>query len=255
MNQAKNIAKQVAYIFGVLALIVLSVLAVRAKSNSKTQRIKAHISNPELQFITQSSVEKLVESIVDSVETVSISKLELSEFEKKVKKNEYVENCNAYINNSGELEFEIEQKQPVFRVIHENGVSYYVDKSGIKFSVSPTFTANVPIATGKIVYDVDSLSVQQGLAINDLLEFFDFLNHHEFAQSLVTYVNVEPNGDYVFIPRIGDHEVNLGSMDNLDEKFERLQIFYEEGLNKIGWDKYSQINLKFKNQIIAKKKE
>jgi len=32
-----------------------------------------------------------------------------------------------------------------------------------------------------------------------------------------------------------------------------MKEFYTEGLNKVGWNKYSQISLKYNNQIICKK--
>ncbi len=254
MNKFKNIMKWVGLVLSLVAVFVLSIAAIKARHQSTTSGVHVEITNSDLKFITAKQVDKLVEAVVDSVDTMLISEINLQELEEKIEKNEYVENCDAFINNKEGLEFQIQQKRPIYRVIHENGVSYYVDNQGIKFSLSPTFTANVPIATGKIVYDVDSLGVQHGIAINDLLKLFEFTQQNDFANALVTSVNVEPNGDYVFSPRTGQHVVNLGKMDDLDEKFDRLTIFYQEGLNKVGWNQYSEVSLKFKNQIIAKKK-
>jgi cell division protein FtsQ len=45
----------------------------------------------------------------------------------------------------------------------------------------------------------------------------------------------------------------LGDAHDLDEKFRKLFAFYRYGLNKIGWNKYSIINIKFKNQVICSK--
>ena len=40
-----------------------------------------------------------------------------------------------------------------------------------------------------------------------------------------------------------------------EEKFEKLKMFYTEGLNKTdGWNKYSTINIKYKNQVVCTKK-
>ena len=114
---------------------------------------------------------------------------------------------------------------------------------------------NVPIATGHVVYDVDSLGVQQSKGINDLVQLFQYANNHEEVNALITSVDVQENGDLVMTPRTGKHTVNLGSPVNLDDKFNRLTIFYREGLNKIGWDNYSEVSVKYNNQVIAKKKE
>jgi len=41
----------------------------------------------------------------------------------------------------------------------------------------------------------------------------------------------------------------------LNEKFENLRSFMQIALPREGWDHYSFINLKYKNQIVCTKKE
>ena len=62
------------------------------------------------------------------------------------------------------------------------------------------------------------------------------------------------NGDFILYPKIAEHKVILGSLDNLEEKFSYLTIFYKEAIKKIDWTKYESINLKYKGQIICTKK-
>jgi cell division protein FtsQ len=45
----------------------------------------------------------------------------------------------------------------------------------------------------------------------------------------------------------------VGGADNLEDKFERLFVFYRMGLNKTGWARYNIINIKFKNQVVCSK--
>ena len=40
----------------------------------------------------------------------------------------------------------------------------------------------------------------------------------------------------------------------MKEKLEKLKVFYKEGLTKVGWDKYSVINLKYKGQVVCERK-
>jgi len=44
----------------------------------------------------------------------------------------------------------------------------------------------------------------------------------------------------------------FGPMDEIEEKFKKLKLFYKEVLPKKGWNTYSSINLKYKNQIVCK---
>ena len=48
---------------------------------------------------------------------------------------------------------------------------------------------------------------------------------------------------------------HLGKLDNFENKLARLKEFYKKGLNQVGWNKYSRINLEFSNQIICTKRE
>lgn len=255
MKHWKSIAKITVFCLGVIAFLVLTIASNQKERFTNTNDITVEIENPELQFVDAFEIKKSILNNNDSIEFVSIRQLNLQEIEQTIEQNEFVENCEAFINNKKSLGLRIQQKQPLFRVLHQNGVSYYVDKSGIKFPKSSKFTANVPVVGGTIVYDVDSLGVQQSKSINDLMQFVEFTATNEMVKALVSSIDVEANGDLIITPRVGKHLINIGSANNLEEKFNRLFIFYKEGLNKIGWDQYDEINLKFKDQIIAKKKE
>ena len=82
-----------------------------------------------------------------------------------------------------------------------------------------------------------------------------------FLPSVVRYsktegakIYVADNGEVELVPRVGEHTVLLGTPTRVEEKLARLKEFYTEGLNKVGWNKYSALNLKYDNQVICKKK-
>jgi cell division protein FtsQ len=64
---------------------------------------------------------------------------------------------------------------------------------------------------------------------------------------------VNEHQELELIPRVGNHRVLLGDTIDLQDKFRRLMIFYKEGLSKTGWNNYSVINLKFRNQVVCTK--
>ena len=69
-------------------------------------------------------------------------------------------------------------------------------------------------------------------------------------------IHREKNGDFVLIPQVGSHTIIFGSAFSdreVEEKFKKLKVFYEEGLPYEGWNKYDIINLKYKKQIVCKK--
>jgi cell division protein FtsQ len=82
-----------------------------------------------------------------------------------------------------------------------------------------------------------------------------YTSNNEFWNATVQQLYVNANGEIEFIPRIGNHTVILGDDQLLESKFNKLLLFYQEGMNKKGgWNQYSTINLKFKNQVVCTKK-
>jgi cell division protein FtsQ len=53
---------------------------------------------------------------------------------------------------------------------------------------------------------------------------------------------------------VGNHQILLGSLDDFEKKLKHLRLFYEQVIPKMGWEKYSVINLKYRNQIVCTKK-
>ena len=99
------------------------------------------------------------------------------------------------------------------------------------------------------------------LTIEKVYMLADYIRHHEFWNDQVQQVFVNADGDLELIPRVGNHTIILGDVTagqngekELNEKFKKLFLFYKEGLSKQGWDKYSAINLKYKDQVVCTKK-
>ena len=80
-----------------------------------------------------------------------------------------------------------------------------------------------------------------------------FITHDKFLKAQIDQVYVTEGGEFELIPRIGNHVILLGKAVDLDDKFRKLYAFYKLGLNKIGWNKYNIINIKYKNQVVCSK--
>jgi cell division protein FtsQ len=94
----------------------------------------------------------------------------------------------------------------------------------------------------------------EDFAKEQLLPFALFLEENPFWKAQIEQVHVEQNGNVVLTPLVGDHLIELGNMQNYVEKLRNMKAFYEQVLVLNNWDKYQTISLKYKNQVIAKKK-
>ncbi len=58
-----------------------------------------------------------------------------------------------------------------------------------------------------------------------------------------------------FMVRSGNAEIIFGEVDDKDEcdqRFKKLMDFYQNGLQRVGWDKYKSINVEYKGQVVCK---
>ena len=89
--------------------------------------------------------------------------------------------------------------------------------------------------------------------IEQVYELAKFIVADTFWNAQAEQIYVNENQELELIPRIGNHRIVIGDAENLAEKFNRLMIFYTQGLNKTGWNNYSVINLKYRNQVVCTK--
>jgi cell division protein FtsQ len=164
--------------------------------------------------------------------------------EKVIAKNELVATVNAYKTSSGNLKIEITQKMPVLRVFDGRG-SYYVDDMGRVMPADYRYATRLPVASGKI---------EKSFATTGLFKFALFLQKHKFWNHQIEQIYVHSEKEVELVPRAGNCRILLGSLENFGEKMEHLQLFYEQAIPKVGWEKYETINLKYKNQIVCTKK-
>lgn len=67
----------------------------------------------------------------------------------------------------------------------------------------------------------------------------------------MTYIKAENPRNIILIPLIHGHVINIGDMNNLDNKFYRLTRAYKEVLPVKGWDYYDTLSVKWRGQLVA----
>lgn len=145
-------------------------------------------------------------------------------------------------------------------------VEFYLDDEGKFMPMSLDGFSNVMVAMGVfrefankgcVLFEIEKLQQSKNFAQSDLVSVWQlalFLHQNPIYGDLMDQIFVDARGDLQVAPLVGDHIVVVGNTDNLDEKFLDLLSFYRNGMEKVGWDAYKQINLKYKNQVICTKR-
>lgn len=155
-----------------------------------------------------------------------------------------IDKAELYLTINGELCVDVKQRKPLVRVF-ELDESYYLDSNFDRFSLSNVFSARVL----QVYWSEITEARKESLRL-----LMKRIESDAFLKAQITAVEFDENDDLMVYPRVGNHKIILGSSKDLDSKFEKLKVFYSQGLEKVGWDRYSHINLKFENQIVCTKR-
>lgn len=218
------------------------------------QNVRSDKVCKSLEVVVKDSLDKHFVSKADLVQILKVANLNpvkkpmdainTDQIEKELLKNEMIFRVDAYKTPSGLIKLEVEQKRPILRVISARG-SYYVDNLGTTMPISRNYVAHLPIVSGY---------VEKELAMTDVYKFALFLQENGFWNDQIEQIYVYPNNEVELIPRVGNHRIVLGTFTDFEEKLDNLLLFYKQAVPKVGWEKYSMINLKYKNQIVCTKK-
>lgn len=251
-----------------LSVLLIVVLGFVKKQHDRMPCSKVDIvieENEDANFINridilQTAYDKGDSLIGQPLESIDIKKLEMAYLQ-----NPSIEKAQVSESIDGEIKIYVKQRTPILRVINYKNDSYYIDLEGKLMPLSESYTARVPIATGLITesyantYSLDLLSrdindtLLTKFIIDDLYLLAKYINESEFWKAQIEQIYINADREIELIPVFGNHRILLGDATDLRDKFNKLLVFYKEGLNKTGWNVYTKINLKYKNQVVCTK--
>jgi cell division protein FtsQ len=216
-------------------------------------------------LVTQGDIYSIIKSTGNLLKGQSLGSIDFERIEREIKRQSYVGSAQAFMTLDGVVEIDVVQRQPILRIFNKTGESFYLDGLGNLMPLNPAFSARVLVATGSIderfskktCYLTDSIKKKDSLeyrsVINNLYKLSTFITKDKFLKAQIEQIYVDPNGEFELIPRVGSHIILMGKADDMEDKFERLFVFYRMGLSKTGWSRYNIINIKFKNQVVCSK--
>ncbi|MBO7067729.1 MAG: cell division protein FtsQ [Bacteroidaceae bacterium] len=195
-------------------------------------------------FVTTDYIHNILTKNKVFAEGQKLSNIDIQGLEKILQNDPYIDSARCYCSAASHLCIYVIPQRPILHVIQDNGDNYYLDGSGATMPVD-NMNIDLCIATGNIT---------KNYARNNLMELAKFVYEHDFWNKQIEQIHVTANNEIELYPRVGEHVIILGTVDNFRKKLENLMIFYKNGLSKTGWNKYSAINLSYNGQIVCTKK-
>lgn len=254
------------YTFAILALAGLAgyfyfaTLLYNEKDSKQTCKKINVVLLDSLQnkFVTQQEVLDIINGYSGKLLGKKRDTINISVLEKLLNQRSAIKQSQISITRDGVLNIEITQRRPVLRIQSQNG-GFYVDETQYIFPLVETFTSYVPIVSGNIPLELDQShrgkvkDDTQGWLTN-IMEFGKYIDNHPFWSAQIEQIYIAENNDIQLATRVGDIKIIFGSTQDYKEKLDKLYTFYKNIIPSQGWDKYSSVNLKYKDQIICKLK-
>ncbi len=212
------------------------------RSDSRTvQGMNLKFTGENNLYITQSMVNKLLIQNYGIVINMPKEKLDLDTIEKVIEANEMVKSAQVYLTITGELTSNIVQRQPIGRV--EGKTKFYLDEEGKNMPLSSNHSARVPIITGNIT----------GKSLEDAYVILKYINKDDFLRKNVIGIHIEDEENYQLKFRLENFVVNLGNVNDLEEKFNNFKAFYTKAAKDKTLENYNIVSLEFNNQVVCTK--
>ena len=240
-----KITKIILQLFFIALLVgVLGFTNTRYKNNT-CKDFKITFTNSSASFVSFGDILHLLESEVDSVIGYPIADMPLNTIENKIENKSNIDNAEVYFSLNNCLHIDVQQKTPIARIKLKNQDEFYMDDQGAMFDLSYNYTERVLVANGDINDSTD---------IHKVYLLSKFIKSNTFWKSQIVQIYFNERKEIELIPRVGNHTILLGNIVSYKEKLNKLRLFYEQGVQQTGWNKYKEINLKYKDQIVCVKK-
>ncbi len=203
-------------------------------------------------FINDADVEALLtHNGTEPIEGKSFDEIKLKNLELRLKTNKFVRNCQVYADLTGKLHVQIQQNRPIARILDSYAPDAYISENGGILPLSERFTARVMLVEGPGLKRILHDSLATDSASRGYLELMHQVDTDRFFKALIAQIYIDAAGDIQLYPQLGKQVIEFGKPTDLDEKFKKIKIFYQKVLPVQGWNRYSRVNVAYKNQLVC----
>lgn len=264
MNKLKRLLRPAAMVLGAIGVVLTLGFVEHTTDNTPVTELRVSVLGGEgVHFIDERAVREDIIANGTPVMGAPLGAVDARGIEARLRNVPCVASAEVYHTLEGTLHVKVRQREPVVRVFNSDGSSFYIDADGFTMPVDPDYTARVLVTTGwlnepgavngvRSVYENDS--VQQHFRSDDIHRLALFMRRDPLWNALIDQVVVNAEGDFELIPRIGGQRILIGDGTALEQRFQKLRLFYRDGIPKSDWRRYARIDLRFADQIVCTKR-
>ncbi len=241
-------------LIGVGVVFLLLTLSIQMIKDSSVNELVVDIEpvSENKYLISKKEIEKVIKTEIGyDASRGTMKRIDLGKLESLIDGDPRVKESEVYIDKHLKIHVGITQREPIVR-IHGEKVSYYLDIDGNYIPLSKSAAIRVPVVTGRVDAYHPAFANDKKSNINAVHKLGVTIYEDDFLRALVEQIEFDENDQITIIPKMGRNKIKLGSIENLDDKFYRLKVFYEKAISKYGIDKFSELDLQYEDRVFGK---
>lgn len=251
MKYFKTITRIILFV-SVLTVIVIAIVQVPKRVCSSIE-VNAHTNNESV-LLTPSDVNMLLENAGIEIIGKKMKTVDLSAVARQISANPFVAKIN-YVRFAGtKLLIDYDLRHIVLHVYNKNGDQYFVDADGNLVPYTEKMQDYLLIANGNIQQSYRKGGTI-GKQLTPILNVAQKIMADDFYNAQFRQIYLNEHNQMELIATIGNQLILFGSDQDADEKLENLREVYKNGLSRKGYDTYAMLDARYKNRIIAQRKQ
>ncbi|AZQ45079.1 cell division protein FtsQ/DivIB [Nonlabens ponticola] len=230
----------------ILSLVLVAIIALygfadHRHESQKVEDVTVSFTDYKEPLISQENVNKLLIQSEDTLQNLTVEKLDLNRSELSLENNAMIRAAQVSVDLKGRMHVIVEQRVPVARIIADS--SFYLDKENKIMPLSQEYAARVPLVMGYHSSDQD-----------EVYELISFLRNDEYMESMVTQIDMSNSENVICSLRALDFDIALGNVEDLQTKFYNFKAMMAQLEKNEAMDEVKRLDLRFDNQVVVIKK-
>ncbi len=214
------------------------------KESGVCRDVIINVNDNEMEIISRDEVMELLKKEGLDPSGKKIDGFNCYDIENFIDSISLIKKCQVYNSIKGYTMIDIDCRIPIIKVYDKDGRAYHIDENG-----------NIVHGIHKALYlPIASGFIDDSIATSEVMPIAKLINEDQFWNSQIEQIYFGENSHITMVPRVGNHIIEFGEAKDIENKFEKLYTFYKNGMNKIGWNKYSKLNIEFGNKVICTQK-
>jgi cell division protein FtsQ len=227
----------------------------RAKNQTCTEISILINAQKESQLLTKQEISTVLNNHNIECEGKAIKEVELSSIKEILAQENYIKSVDKVHFLGSKLQIEVTLYDILLEVEPQNGKKFLVDTEGTLLPTLPNVNYDVIFVNGFIsnAFHNKEMISPENKELTALYDLASLIKADPFYAALFRHLYMNDKQEIILFPSVGKMPVLFGKMNEAESKLKALKYLYDEVIPYLNEDKYAQLDVRFKNRIVATK--